>query len=43
MGYSTRDRRAFGLHGLSRIDVLVKVSCWAPGVKAVLAIQPELI
>ena len=43
MGYFARDRRAFWLHGPSRIGELVKVSCWAPGAKAVLAIQPELI
>ena len=43
MGYSARDKRAFGLHGLSRIGELVKVSYWAQGAEALVAIQPELI
>ena len=43
MGYSARDKWAFGLHGLSRIGELVKVSYWAPGAEALVAIQPELI
>ena len=43
MGYSARDKRAFGLHGLSRIDELIKVSYWAPGAEVLVAIQPELI
>ena len=43
MGYSARDKRAFGLHGLSRIGKLVKVSYWVSGVEALVAIQPELI
>ena len=43
MGYSAQDKRAFGLHGLSRIGELVKVSYWALGVEALVAIQPELI
>ena len=29
--------------GLWGVDELVKASYWAPGAKAVLAIQPELI
>ena len=43
MGYSARAKRAFGLHGLSRVGELVKVSYWAPGAEALVAIQPELI
>ena len=43
MGYSARAERAFGLHGLSKIDELVKVSYWALGAEALVAIQPELI
>ena len=43
MGYSARDKRDFGLHDLSRIGELVIVSYWAPGVEALVAIQPELI
>ena len=43
MGYSTRDKRDFGLHGLSRIAELVRVSYLAPGAEALVAIQPELI
>ena len=43
MAYSAQDKRAFGLHDLSRIDELVKVSYWAPAAKALVAIQPELI
>ena len=43
MGYSARDKRAFGLHGLSRIGELVKVSYWALGAEALMAIQLELI
>ena len=43
MGYSARDKQAFGLHSLSRIGELVKVCYWAPGAKALVAIQPELI
>ena len=38
MGYSARDKRAFGLHGLSRIGELVKVSYWAPDAEALLGI-----
>ena len=37
MGHSARARRAFGLHGLSRVGKLVKVSYWAPGVEALVA------
>ena len=29
------------LHDLSRVDELVKVSCWAPGVVALVAFQPN--
>ena len=29
--------------GLCGVDELVKVSYWAPGVEALVAIQPELI
>ena len=43
MGYSARDKRAFGLHGLSRIGKLVKVSYWALGAEALVAIQPKSI
>ena len=43
MGYSARAERAFRLHGLSRIDELVKVRYWAPGAVALVAFQPELI
>ena len=43
MGYFARDKWAFELHGLSRIDELIRVSYWAPGVEALVAIQPELI
>ena len=43
MGYSAWDKRAFGLHGLSRIGELVRVSYWAPGDEALVAIQPKLI
>ena len=43
MGYSAHDKRAFGLHGLSRIGELVRVSYLAPSVEALVAIQPELI
>ena len=43
MDYSARDKRAFGLYGLSRISELVKVSYWTPGAEALVAIQPELI
>ena len=43
MGYSAGAKRAFGLHGLSRIDELVKVSYWAPDAVALVAFQPELI
>ena len=43
MGYSARNKWAFGLHGLSRIGELVKVSYWAPSSEALVAIQPELI
>ena len=31
------------LHGMCRAVELVKVSYWAPGAKALLAIEPELI
>ena len=43
MGYSARDRRASGLHGLSRIGELVRVSYWALSAKVLVAILPELI
>ena len=43
MGYSARDKWAFGLHCLSRIGELIKVSYWASGAEALVAIQPELI
>ena len=43
MGYSARDKWAFGLHDLSKIGELIKVSYWAPGAKALVAIQLELI
>ena len=43
MGYSAWAKRAFGLHGLSRVSELAKVSYWAPGDEALVAIQPELI
>ena len=43
MGYSTRAKLAFRLHGLSRVGKLVKVSYWALGAKALVAFQPELI
>ena len=43
MGYCARDKRDFGLLGLSRVGELVKVSYWAPGAEASVAIQPELI
>ena len=43
MGYSTQDKLAFGLHGLSRIGELVKVNYWASGAEALVAIQLELI
>ena len=29
--------------GLCGVDEFVKVSCWAPGAEALVAIQPELI
>ena len=38
MSYSARDRRAFGLHGPSRIGELVKGSYWAPGTEVLVAI-----
>ena len=43
MGYSARDKQAFGLHGLRRICELVRVSYWDPSADALVAIQPELI
>ena len=43
MGYSARDKRAFGLYGSSRIGELVRVSYWAPSAEALVAIRPELI
>ena len=43
MGYSARAKRAFGLHGLSWVGELVKVSYWAPGAEALVAFHPELI
>ena len=43
MGYSAQAKWAFRLHGLSRVGELVKVSHWALGAEALVAIQPELL
>ena len=43
MGHSARAKQDFGLHGLSIVGKLVKVSYWASGAEALVAIQPELI
>ena len=37
MGFSTRAKKAFRLHGLSRIVEVVELSCWALGAEALRA------
>ena len=37
MGYYARDKRAFGLHGMSRIGELFKVTYRAPGAEALVS------
>ena len=43
MGYSAWAEQTVRLHSLSSVVEVVKLSCWAPGVEALLAIHLELI